>query len=76
MTRMKEMEIWTCKRYSREYPKLCVEPGKISVIPVSEHNQILKRELERKCVSLKKKIRELEGELSIKKDKSTRLRTE
>lgn len=64
---MKEMEMWTCKKYSTKYPGLCVEPIKINVIPLSEHKQILKRELTRECASLKKKIKELEEKLSVKK---------
>jgi hypothetical protein len=42
------MEIWTCKRYSREYPKLCVEAGKVRVIPISEHKKIVESIIKRK----------------------------
>jgi hypothetical protein len=63
------MEMWTCKRYSKEHPGACVEPGKIKVLPVKECEDILKRALDRQGIALRKRIIELEAELSkLRKD--------
>lgn len=61
---MKEvMEMWACKRYSKEHAGVCVEPGKIKVIPLRDCQKTLKRELARQKVTYRRGIIKLEAEI-------------
>lgn len=59
----KVMEMWTCKRYSREHAGVCVEPGKIKVIPLNDCEETLKRELTKKETMFRRNIKKLEAEI-------------
>lgn len=58
------MEMWACKRYSKKYPGACVEPAKIKVLPLTECEEILKRELTRQEAGFIRKIKKLETEVN------------
>lgn len=60
----KIMEVWTCKRYSKEHPGACVEPGKIKVLPLTECEEMLKRELTNQETMFRRKVMKLETELN------------
>jgi len=60
----KPMEMWVCKRYSKEHPKACVEPAKIRVIPMNECEETMKKELSRQSTGFMRKIKELETEVN------------
>lgn len=59
----KVMEMWTCKRYSKEHAGVCVEPGKIKVIPLKDCEETLKRELTKKETMLRRDTNKLKTEL-------------
>jgi hypothetical protein len=64
------MEMWACKRYSKEHPGACVEPAKIKVVPLTRCEDILKRELARQETMFRRKVMTLEKELDkLKKGK-------
>lgn len=57
------MEMWACKRYSKEHPGACVEPAKIKVIPLRDCQKTLKRELTGQKVIYRREIIKLEAEI-------------